>query len=451
LRDAREHAKRTGERIQAFGARLRLLSERSAALAQRAANSPPSFAEMLAELSERENELADVNAELRRQFEELLQARQFLERERARSADLFDSAPDAYVETDARGVMREANHAAAAFLAHPQELLIGKLLIAFVARGDTRDFRRQLIELGGPEAEPRTFEIRMRPRGGTPLLTSVTVRGVRGTSAHRWTLRAIRAGAVAAPQDERIADTLTLAIHELRSPLTAMLGWLQMIRDRVVAEPEREGVLAALWECACAQRGVLDDLSELAQLRAKRGVSRSGLMALREVVSEAVDSVKQEAVERRIDVVVEQVGAEPLLEGDASRARRAVAKMLLRVLRSMADGSEIRVRILHSGDAAMLELYAPGARWLGDSRLELTAITECLAADGGRLVVPASGGAGPLCVARWTMGVPSWRKEADSPGLAPAGRRSRPPLTERLHRFSGRSDPGGVRPTGSRT
>jgi hypothetical protein len=292
----------------------------------------------------------------------------------------------------------------------------------------------------------------MRPRGGTPLHPSETVRAVRGTTAHRWTLRPIRAAAVAPPPtDEHTADTITLAVHELRSPLTAMLGWLQMIRERVVPEPEREGVLAALWECACVQRGILDDLSELAQLRAKRGPSQRGLMALREVVSGAVDSVKHEAAQRKVDVVLEQVGAEPLLEGDEPRSRRSIAKLLSRAVRSAPEGSRVRVRVLHSGDAAIVELHAPGAQWVGESRLELTAITESLAADGGRLVVPANGGAEPLCVARWTMGVPSWRKDTETPGVAPAGRRPRPPLTERLHRFGGRPDPVGVRPTGSRT
>jgi PAS domain S-box-containing protein len=430
---------------------MQQLSERSAALEVRAAEAPPSTADLLAELREREDELANVNAELRRQFDELRQARSFLERERARSADLFDDAPDAYVETDARGVMREANRAAAAFFAHPQELLVGKLLIAFVARGDTRDFRRHLLALGGPEDEPRTFEVRMRPRGGTPLLTTLSVHAVRGTGGHRWTLRPIRHAAAPAAGEGRLAETLALAVHELRTPLTAMLGWMQMIRDRVVAEPEREGVLAAVWECACAQRGMLDDLAELAQLRSKRGGARRGLMALSELASQAAESVSQEAAQRRIDVVVEQVGAEPLLEGDERRSRRSIARLLSRALRSTPEGSQVRMRVLHNGDVAMVELYAPGARWLAESRLELATITECLAADGGRLIVPAGGEAEPLCVARWTMGVPSWRKEADAPGVVPTGRRSRPPLTERLHRCGSRPDSLGARPTGSRT
>jgi hypothetical protein len=229
-----------------------------------------------------------------------------------------------------------------------------------------------------------------------------------------------------------------------------MLGWMQMIRDRVVAEPEREGVLAALWECACAQRSMLDDLAELTQLRSKRGAARRGVMALSELATQAADNVRQEAAQRQIELVVEQIGAEPLLEGDERRSKRSIARLLSRTLRSTPEGSQIRMRVLHNGDVAMVELYAPGARWLAEPRLELTTITECLAADGGRLIVPTGDGAGPLCVARWTMGVPTWRKETEAPGGAPGGRRSRPPLTERLLRCGPRPDPG-ARPAGSRT
>jgi hypothetical protein len=230
-----------------------------------------------------------------------------------------------------------------------------------------------------------------------------------------------------------------------------MLGWMQMIRDRVVAEPEREGVLAALWESACAQRGMLDDLAELAQLRTKGAGGRRGVMALGELATQAAEGVRQEAAQRRIEVLVEQVGAEPLLEGDERRARRAIARVLSRTLRSTADGSKVRLRVLHNGDVAMIEVHAPGARWPAEQRLELATIAEGLAADGGKLTVPPSGGSGPLCVARWTMGVPSWRKDADAPGVVPAGRRPRVPLTERLARCGAHPDSLGERPAGSRT
>jgi PAS domain S-box-containing protein len=405
LREAQDNAKRTSERIHEFANRLRLLTERSAALAKR----PPPAAELIAELREREAELAQFHAELRREHEQLLQARRFLERERARYADLFDNSPEAYVETDAHGVVLEANRATAALLAHPQEQLIGKLLIAFVARGDTRAFRRHLMALGGPDAA-RAFQVRMRPRGGAPFLASASVRVISGTGSHRWTLRP---AAASSASESRLVEAIGLAAHELRAPLTAAMGWLQMLRERVIPDAERESVLAAVCESAWRQSQLVDDLAEIAQLNRNRGGGRRELTALTELVSRAAEDVRPDAAQRRVSLLIEQSGAEPLLECDEARARRAIARLLLRAVHSAPEGSQVCARVMHRGDEAILDLHAPGASSLGESPLGVVAVAEALAADGARLVVPGEARGGPLCSARWTMRVPSWRREPD--------------------------------------
>jgi PAS domain S-box-containing protein len=405
LREAQDNAKRTSERINEFANRLRLLTERSAALAKR----PPPAADLLAELRERETELTHVHAELRREHELLLQARRFLERERARYADLFDSSPEAYVETDAHGVVREANRATAALLAHPQEQLIGKLLIAFVARGDTRAFRRHLMALSGPEAA-RAFQVRMRPRGGAPFLASASVRVVPGTGSHRWMLRP---AAIPSTNETRLVEAIGLAVHELRAPLTAAMGWLQMLRERVIPEAERDSVLAAVYESAWTQSQLVDDLAEIAQLNRVGGGGRRELTALTELVSRAAEDVQSEAAGRRVILLVEQAGAEPLLECDEARVRRAIARLISRAVHSSPEGTQVRARVLHRGDEAILELHATGDSSLGESPLGLATVTEALAVDGARLVVPGEKQGGLVCSARWTMRVPSWRREPD--------------------------------------
>jgi PAS domain S-box-containing protein len=418
LRDARDNAKRTSERIQEFADRLRRFTDRSASLARRAPSAPLAAADLVSELRERDLELADVNAELRRQSEQLAQARQFLERERARYADLFDSAPDAYIESDAQGVVREANLAAAALLALPPELLVGKLLISFVARGDTRAFRGYLAALGAPEPPEatRTFEVRLRPRGGSPFLASVSVRAVRGAGAHRWTLRPLVAHAAS---EGHLLDLVALAVHELRAPLAASLGWLQMLRERAVPESERDNVLVAISESARAQGRLIDDLAEITQARTGRGANARGITALTEIVSRAAEGVRPEAIRRKVVMRVEQVGGEPLLEIDEAQSTRSIARLLLCVVRSAPPGTEVLARIAHRGDEATLEVFAPGVRSLGESPLALAAMTECFSADGARFVVPAEAKGTLLCSARWTMRVPAWRREPPLSKCAP--------------------------------
>lgn len=108
-------------------------------------------------------------------------------------------------------------------------------------------------------------------------------------------------------------------------------------------------------------------------------------------------------------MLVEQIGAEPLLECDEPRSRRVIARLLSQAVRSMAGGGQVRVCVTHQGDQAVLELHAPGVRTLGESPIGIAALTESLAMDGARLVVPAQAKGDLLCSAYWTMRVPSWR------------------------------------------
>lgn len=80
---------------------------------------------------------------------------------------LFDNAT-ACIWTDARGVIRAANRAAALLVGLEAPRLTGKPLLHFVPRGGTRAFRALVQRLdevaGGP---PITLVL--RPRGGKPV------------------------------------------------------------------------------------------------------------------------------------------------------------------------------------------------------------------------------------------------------------------------------------------
>ena len=71
-----------------------------------------------------------------------------VDEERMLYRDLFDRAPDAYVVTNAAGVIADANNAAATMFGRKLSHLVGKPLAVFVAEGSRRDFRHALLHLG---------------------------------------------------------------------------------------------------------------------------------------------------------------------------------------------------------------------------------------------------------------------------------------------------------------
>jgi PAS domain S-box-containing protein len=129
----------------------------------------------------RASELRVAIEELRAQNETLSEACARLEREMAKYRDLYDSAPEALVTTDARGVVIDANPAAARLLGLPRETLPGKLLIGFVARKDTGPFRDHLRAIAQSTGYG-AFSVQIRPRGCSPVVAQLTVRTVDGSA-----------------------------------------------------------------------------------------------------------------------------------------------------------------------------------------------------------------------------------------------------------------------------
>jgi CRP-like cAMP-binding protein/PAS domain-containing protein len=81
---------------------------------------------------------------LDQQTQQLSSAQQAAEAERQRYQELLEFIPESFLLTDAAGIIREANSAAAKLLKLPHSLLIGKSLTAFVTRDTRQLFETQL-------------------------------------------------------------------------------------------------------------------------------------------------------------------------------------------------------------------------------------------------------------------------------------------------------------------
>ena len=78
------------------------------------------------------------HTELEMQNEELKKAQDAIEESRERLSDLYDFAPVAYLTVGVKGMIEEANLAAAALLGVPRRELVGRTLLPFIA-GMSRD------------------------------------------------------------------------------------------------------------------------------------------------------------------------------------------------------------------------------------------------------------------------------------------------------------------------
>jgi PAS domain S-box-containing protein len=160
------------------------------------------------ELQSSLEELQVLDEELRVQNEDLAAARLDSEREARRYGELFNFAPDGYLVTDSRGVIQEANRAAAVLLSADQQRLVGLPLSAFVASRDIKAFMNGLTRLLRTR-EIYEWELAFEPQGGRPFPAAVSVAMAvderRGLTTLRWLIRDVTERKRAEEQVESLA------------------------------------------------------------------------------------------------------------------------------------------------------------------------------------------------------------------------------------------------------
>lgn len=335
---ARERALQTSSEIDAFSERVRSL-----ALVPQPAPDP------------RDAELGVAVEELRTQNEELGNACRMLERERAKYVSMFSNAPDAYLTTNAKGIITEANAAAGLLLGMDAWFLAGKLLIAFVARQDVHGFRQHLKSVAGLRDGTSTFSARMRARGAPVFAGSLSVRAMRA---------------------ENGGD---------------IVGHLWLLRRATTPEGTLRPALAALAEVAELARGG----------SAADGLRGREAMSLAEVVATAVEQAAPLAEVRGVRFAPEGPREDLRVHATPARLRQAMHLLTKLATASAPEGGALHVRIGSTGHEVTLELAADGADGLDGSDGEILAIAAHLVADAGRLELPEDSGTSLLCRVTW--------------------------------------------------
>jgi two-component system, OmpR family, phosphate regulon sensor histidine kinase PhoR len=159
-----------------------------------ASESPSTPTEGVRDLESAIEELRITHEELRVQNEELRDARDAIERERQRYADLLELTPLGYLVTDLSGVVREANDAAGELLVREVRFLLGKPLAALVGPERRTAFRTLLREAATGARWQDEIPFMRLDQGRVRLLVTAAGPAAGTEKQIRWSLAEIVTG-----------------------------------------------------------------------------------------------------------------------------------------------------------------------------------------------------------------------------------------------------------------
>ncbi|WP_392534709.1 ATP-binding protein [Nostoc sp. C117] len=238
-------------------------------------------------------ELQIANEDLQQQNDELADVQQALVAQGQRYQELFEQVPDAYLVTNTKGVIQEANSAATTLFNVSKSVLMGEVLEFFVIEKEVIAFHLKLTHLRDssqiPEWKTQEWEVSLVPHNKTPIIAAVKVAAVRNQQGRlislRWLLRDIseskrtqaklrwaeEAMREALAKERQLSELksclLTTTSHEFRTPLAAIHSSAELLEHyRHQWSDERQNThLRRIQKSVMQMTQLLDDLLVLSQ------------------------------------------------------------------------------------------------------------------------------------------------------------------------------------------
>jgi len=341
-----------------------------------------------------------------------------LKQSEERYRDLYEEAPDAYFSVGTNGYIMRANRRAAELLGYSRVEMVGRPaadLYADTPNGRTKAQKVFQRFLAGQEI--RDEEMEMRRADGTSLWVNLSVRPIVDEEGRVIASRSVLTDITEQKKLDRLKDDfINLVSHELRSPLTVIMGAINTVLSEganLSEEETRQLLRDAALESETLSH-LLGNLLELSRVQAERLVLHAEAIDVRRVIQEAIEGIKRQSSVRQFVVSAPQ--KLPPVYADPLRLERIIYNLLENAVKYSPQGREIKVTVEPDGEQLVIgvsdrgvgispadqaKLFAPFQR-LEESRLGgvrgvglgLLVCQRLVEAHGGRIWVESKPGRG---------------------------------------------------------
>ena len=142
-------------------------------------------------------------------------------------------------------------------------------------------------------------------------------------------------------------DFLATLSHELRNPLSAILGWTDVLLRTAPDERSLQG-LGAIQRAAKLQKQLTSDLLDISGIGTGRLLLERESVDLKEVAGDAVEVLRSQFAEKKVELQ-QHIDLElPRIVGDASRLQQVIWNLLSNAVKFTPAGGRVELGI-HAG------------------------------------------------------------------------------------------------------
>ena len=152
---------------------------------------------------------------------------------------------------------------------------------------------------------------------------------------------------------------LAIISHELRTPITAIMGWNWLLRSGELSPSERERAQEVIERNLQLEKQLIEDLLDISSLAGGRMTLMKRAVDLGPVTADAVAAFRPEAHAKRLDMICPpQAGL--MVVGDPKRLRQIVSNLVSNAVKFTPEGGTVRVLARREGAQALITVADTG-------------------------------------------------------------------------------------------
>ena len=155
-------------------------------------------------------------------------------------------------------------------------------------------------------------------------------------------------------------EFIAMISHELRTPMTSILGWTRLLKMGGLSDEEFSAAVEAVERSASVQARLIDDLLDVSRISTGKMTLELETVALQEVVNGTIDALRIPAAEKSVSVITPLRDEPVVVRGDRNRLQQVVSNLVQNAIKFTPDGGRVDVAVAASDDTAEIRVSDTG-------------------------------------------------------------------------------------------
>ena len=174
-------------------------------------------------------------------------------------------------------------------------------------------------------------------------------------------LRALEQRLCDAEAQNRAKDSFLATLsHELRTPMTSIIGWVQFLRAGDYTPDELSEALQMIDASAMLQKRLIDDMLDVSRIVLGKFQVELRPTLVSPIVEAAVSNARPTATEHGVRLIADIEGIDSAVAADAVRLQQVIGNILSNAIKFTPSGRRVRLQLRRAEDKVRIRVRDEG-------------------------------------------------------------------------------------------